>query len=83
MMRSRADSSRRGPLRVQALYSVGALARAGNVSPDMLLRLLRASKVELVRSGRAVLVPLHEIEEKIPALWKSIELAERLRHAGS
>jgi hypothetical protein len=37
--------------------------------------------VELIQSGRAVLVPSSEIQKKIPALWKSIELADRQRRA--
>jgi hypothetical protein len=79
-MRARADTRRRA-LHVQALYSVRALARAASVSPKLLLRLLRAAKVELLRSGRAVYVPLEQIEAKVPGLWKSILAAERLRNA--
>ena len=78
-MRPRADTARRDGLHVQALYSVGALARAANVTHNMLLRLLRASNVELLQVGRALHVPLAEIERKIPALWRSILAAERVR----
>ena len=80
-MRPRADTRRRGGLHVQALYSVAALARAANVTPNILLRLLRTSHVELLQAGRGLYVPLIEIEAKVPALWKSLEAAERLRRS--
>ncbi len=78
-MRPRADTRRRGALRAQATYSVSALARVANVSSWLLLRVLRGAKVELIRSGRCVLVPVREIQTKLPVLWKSIELVDRLR----
>ena len=78
-MRAREDAGRTGPLEVQSLYSIGALARAANVSPYLLRRLLRAKGVELLRAGRAQLVPLVELETKIPLLWQSIQAAEMLR----
>jgi hypothetical protein len=80
-MRTRSDARRRGGLRSQAIYSVSVLAKVANVTHQLLLRILRASGVELIRSGRAVLVPSSEIQKKIPALWKSIELADRQRRA--
>jgi hypothetical protein len=66
---------------VQATYSIGSLARAASLSPKILLRLLRAAKIELLLSGRVHYVPLSEIESKVPVLWKSILAAERLRTA--
>ena len=77
-MRARADARRRGALRAQALYSIPALARVANVSRGVLLRVLRGAKVELLLSGRCVLVPLKEIQTKLPMLWKSIELVDQL-----
>lgn len=61
-----------------ALEKFGAPARI-NVTPHPLRRLLHANGVALVRAGRAVLVPLSEIETKIPPLWASIQAAEILR----
>ncbi len=61
-MRARADTRRRGALRAQAMYSVSAPARVANVSSWLLLRVLRGAKVELIRSGRCVLVPVREIQ---------------------
>lgn len=78
MMRAREDNLANG-LRVQALYSVGALARLANVSTDLLRRILRANGVTLVRGGRVLSVPLAELQRKIPALWESLCLCEQLR----
>jgi hypothetical protein len=76
---ARRDVRREGPLEVQAVYSVAALARVANVTPHLLRRVLRANDVVFVRAGRSVLVPLSEIESKIPPLWESIKAAEALR----
>ena len=78
-MRARRDVTRDGPLELQAVYSVAALARVANVTPHLLRRVLRANGVELVRAGRSLLVPLSEIESKIPPLWESIKAVEALR----
>ena len=81
-VRARRDVTREGALEVQALYSIAAIARVANVTPSLLRRVLRANGVELVRAGRAVLVPLSEIETKIPPLWESLKAAEMLRAGG-
>ncbi len=78
-MRARTDARRDGGLEVQAVYSVVALARAANVTPYLLRRLLRVNGVTLLRVGRAIFVPLSEIEARIPPLWESIKAAEMLR----
>ena len=78
-MRARTDARRESGLEVQAVYSVVALARAANVTPDLLRRLLRVNGVALLRVGRAIFVPLSEIEARIPPLWESIKAAEMLR----
>lgn len=70
-------------LPVKALYTFKELAEAVDFPPGKLRRLAKLSGVELVRSGRAMFVPLSEIEEKIPRLWKSILAAERARHPAS
>jgi hypothetical protein len=49
------------------------------VTPQLLSRLLRAHGVELVSNGKCLLVPLSEIERRIPPLWRSIQTIERLR----
>ena len=68
------------PLELRAFYSVAMLARIANISRQMLHRLLRRSRVSLVRDGRSVSVPLSEIRWKIPALWNSIYEMEALRN---
>ena len=83
-MRARSDTARAragadAPLEVQAVYSVAALARVANVTPHLLRRVLRANGVELVRAGRSLLVPLSEIESKIPPLWESLKAVEAMR----
>ena len=77
-MRARKDETEK-PLEVAALYAVATLARVAGVTPFALLRLLRANGVELVTAGRAVWVPLTEIEGRMPALWRSIVTVERVR----
>jgi hypothetical protein len=78
-MHARRDAAGRGPLELQALYSIAALARVCNVSPQLLGRVLRANRIELLPVGRALLVPLAEIEVKLPLLWRSILSAEAAR----
>jgi hypothetical protein len=73
------DDSGSGPLEVQAVYSLAALARFARVSRHALRRILRSSGVVLLNGGRSLFVPLSEIERKIPPLWESIRLAERTR----
>jgi len=57
----------REPLQLRALYTVGELAGAVGVTPYMMSKLLRAKGVELLQSRRRRLVPLCEIEEKLPS----------------
>jgi hypothetical protein len=68
-----------GPLAVQALYTIPALARVANVTRYFLRRLLLACEVPFLRSGRLIYVPLSEIERRIPPLWESICAGERVR----
>jgi hypothetical protein len=69
------------PLEVQALYSIAALARAAHVHKRTLQRVLKANHVELLHAGRALFVPLSEIQRKIPALFASLQAAETIRQA--
>ena len=77
-MRRRSDSRPAG-LRVQAVYSIAALARIANVTTDLLRRLLRSNGVVFLQSGRGLLVPLSEIQRAIPPLWESLCAAEQAR----
>jgi hypothetical protein len=78
-MHRRRDNLPSGSLGVQALYTIPALARVANVTRYLLRRLLLASGVPLLRSGRVLYVPLSEIEKRIPPLWESICAGEKLR----
>jgi len=68
-------------LPVRALYPVRELARAAGLPSYTLLRLMRRCKVRITRIGRACYVPLSEIGERIPSLWRGIYAAEELRRA--
>jgi hypothetical protein len=68
-------------LQVRAFYPVAELARAAGVPPYKLLRLMRRCRVVFIHSGRSFYVPLSEIQEKIPPLWRGICAAEDLRRA--
>jgi hypothetical protein len=74
-------SEREQPLALApgAIYSVGSLARVGNVSTDRLRRLLRANGIELLRVGRVLAVSLVDLRTKLPSLWDSLVLMEQLR----
>jgi hypothetical protein len=68
-------------LEVRALYTVSELARVAGMRPYNLLRLLRRANVVFLRSGRAFYVPLSEIRERVPALWRGLCAAEEVRRA--
>jgi hypothetical protein len=68
-------------LPIQALYSVSQLARAMGVTHRRLQKLLKIEEVQVFRVGRFLLVPLTELEEKVPPLWESVKAAESLRRA--
>ena len=67
------------PLKLQGLYSLTTLARALGVAPRMLKRILRSYGVALICTKHAVLVPLSELKSRLPELWRSLVLTERLR----
>jgi len=62
---------------VLPLYTVPQLAALAKTSRFRMARLLETHRVEVVRSGRSVLVPLSELEEKVPLLLDAIEAAAR------
>jgi hypothetical protein len=68
-------------LPIQALYQVGPLAKAIGVTHRRLQRLLKLEEVHVFRVGRFLLVPLTELETKVPDLWDSIKAAESFRRA--
>lgn len=72
-------SAPQGELALRALYSIPELARTARVHRNTLRRLLDSAGVRLVRAGRSLLVPLSEIESRVPALWRSLVAIEALR----
>ena len=82
-MRKTADPSRDlppGQIEVQALYSIATLANFARTTRFRMGRLLDSYGVRRVRSGRIWLVPLSEIEDRLPLLFSSIESAVRLQN---
>lgn len=73
--------ARRGEPVARAFYSVAQLASIGNVSRQSLWRLLKACDVRFLYVGRTALVPLSEIQGKIPPLWETLVATEALRQA--
>lgn len=71
-MSARSNRPRSAALGVTALYTLPALARASGVTQWTMGRLLRANGVVFVRTGRALKVPLSEIQRQVPLLWESI-----------
>jgi hypothetical protein len=69
------------PLRLQALYTVNALAEAAGVGRRRFHRLLRSVDVRFLRLGRLTFVTMTELETKVPELWESIQATETLRRA--
>jgi hypothetical protein len=80
-MSARAVVGRGAGLQLRAFCPIAALARAAGVPPYKLLRLMRRCRVVFIHAGRSFYVPLSEIREKIPSLWRGIRTAEDLRQA--
>ena len=66
-------------LPLRSVYGIDELAAAAGINRRRLHRHLLRGGVRLLILGRRVLVPLTEIRRRIPPLWKSIVLAERVR----
>jgi hypothetical protein len=73
------ESPSRTGLPIQAIYTVADLANAANLSTPRMRRLLRGCNVEMFLAGRQWMVPLDEIQKKVPALWRNLAVLERLR----
>jgi len=66
-------------LPIQAVYTIGELARASSIERRKLRRILDREGVELLVSGRISYVPLSELEVKVRPLWEGIKAAHALR----
>ncbi len=74
-------SSERGrpQVELQAMYSLPALAEFARMNRHKLRRLLERTGVRFLRAGRALFIPLSEVKDKIPPLWKSMCALEEAR----
>ena len=66
-------------LEVRAVYSVAELARVAGVSVYVMRQLLENAGITFMRAGSHDMVPLCDIEMRIPPLWQSLVATERLR----
>ena len=69
------------PTRLKALYSLAELSRMLGMHHQQVHRLLVAGGIELTLAGRSVLVPLSELESKMPRVLESVVLVEALRES--
>ena len=69
----------RGEVKLPAFCTVRTLAQLANVSPHMLRMLLRECGVRRMNAGQRVLIPMAEIEKKIPLLFESLQLVASMR----
>ena len=81
-MHRRQDSLLTEP-KLRAYYGITALAELAGMSRHVMVRLLRKSKVRFMRMGRVSLVPMTELEERVPTLWKFIERLHETKPRGS
>ena len=70
----------RGALSLRALYSISELASVAGVHRHVMRRLVLGSGVRFVSTGRKLLVPLSEIQDRLPDLWQSLLRLERARY---
>ena len=71
-MKKRYHAPQLPQLELKAFYRIGDLAKLTRVSKHVLKRLLDECGVKWVRIGQWPYLPLSEIENKVPVLWKSL-----------
>ena len=69
-------------LELRTFYELDEPASFAQVNRHRTRRLLEAHGVQFMHVGRALYVPLSEMHEKIPPLWKSLCSAYRARRRG-
>lgn len=72
-----------GSLELKAVYQIGELACLARVSRYMMWKLIQSRGVKCLRAGRISCIPLSEIKEKIPGLFRSLCSVEEGRRLGS
>ncbi len=66
-------------LEVRAVYTIAELARTAGISRHVMRQILQNADITILSAGRHEMVPLCDIEARIPPLWQSLVTAERLR----
>jgi hypothetical protein len=66
---------------LQAVYRIPELATIANTSRYLMERLLREAGVRRLRVGKTAVIPMREIQEKIPLLWESLQALREARRA--
>lgn len=73
------------PLELKAAYSISELVKHSNRtwSYYSMQRMLISNGVEFLRTGvnkRTIMVPLSELQTKVPSIWNSILEVDRIRN---
>jgi hypothetical protein len=66
-------------MQIQAFYTIAELARLAGMTRQTMGRLLLANGLAMQRVGRTAIVPMSEVERKLPLVWESLLALERLR----
>jgi len=64
-----------GSAAMKPLYTLRELQKFARMSRYRVCRLLEDHDVKCIMAGRASYIPLSEIKEKLPTLWRSLCLA--------
>ncbi len=68
---------------LKAIYSLAELSRMLGMHHQQVHRLMTAAGIEMTLSGRSVLIPLSEIEAKLPKVLESAVLVAAYRQRAS
>jgi len=68
-------------VKLPAFLTITRLAKLGRITRYTMRQVLQQKDVHCVRAGKRLLIPMAEIEKKIPALYKTLHLLEAARRA--
>ncbi len=66
-------------MRLKALYTVPELARMAGMSERTMHRWLLRQRVQIIRCGGGVRVPLYAFREAFPDVWQAIQFAQEMQ----
>lgn len=66
-------------MKVKALYTVPELAEMAGMDEQRMRRWIARAQLSVVRSGRAVMVPLPAFRDAFPQVWEAIKLQRGLK----